>query len=60
MTDKVVRFLFADLDIRGVLVQLSGAWSAMQHERSYAPQVRDLLGEMAAVAALIFILGVLR
>lgn len=53
MTDKVCRFLFEDLDIRGVLVQLSGAWAAMQHERGYRPQVKALLGEMAAVAALI-------
>lgn len=53
MTDKVYRFLFEDLDIRGVLVQLTGAWTAMQHERGYAPPVKALLGEMAAVAALI-------
>lgn len=53
MTDKVCRFLFEDLDIRGVLVQLSGAWAAMQHERGYPPLIQALLGEMAAVTALI-------
>ncbi len=53
MTDRVCRFLFEDLDIRGVLVQLEGAWTAMQHERGYPPPVKTLLGEMAAVAALI-------
>ena len=53
MTDQVVRFLFEDLDIRGVLVQLSGTWSAMQHGRDYAPLVTALLGEMAAVTVLV-------
>jgi molecular chaperone Hsp33 len=47
------RFLFEDLDIRGVLVQLGGAWQAMYRGRAYAPTVRDLLGEMAAVSTLI-------
>jgi molecular chaperone Hsp33 len=49
----VRRFLFEELDIRGVLVQLGPAWQAMQRGRDYAPAVRDLLGEMAAVGALI-------
>ena len=53
MSDKVWRFLFEELDIRGVLVQISGAWTEMQHERGYAPEVKTLLGEMTAVAALI-------
>ena len=53
MSDQVVRFLFEDLDIRGVLVRLSGAWKAMQHGRNYAPPVAALLGEMAAVTALV-------
>ena len=53
MSDTVRRFLFEDLDIRGVLVQLTGAWADMQHERGYPPPVTALLGEMAAVAALL-------
>ncbi len=53
MSDKVIHFLFEDLDIRGVLVQLSAAWTAMQRRRDYAPPVTALLGEMAAVAALV-------
>ena len=50
---SVSRFLFEDLDIRGALVQLTGAWTAMQRDRSYAPPVAALLGEMAAVSALL-------
>jgi molecular chaperone Hsp33 len=52
-SDAVRRFLFEDLDIRGVLVQLGPAWQAMQRGRDYAPAVRDVLGELAAVGALI-------
>jgi molecular chaperone Hsp33 len=52
-TGTVVTFLFEDLDIRGVLVQLQGAWQAMHRGRNYAAPVRDLLGQLAAVGALI-------
>lgn len=51
--DSVTRFVFEDLDIRGALVQLSDTWQSMQHLRGYTPPVAALLGEMAAVAALI-------
>ncbi len=51
--DAVHRFLFEDLDIRGALVQLGPSWAAMNSRRNYAAPVRDLLGEMAAVTALI-------
>lgn len=51
--DTVHRFLFEDLDIRGALVQLGPSWAEMNVRRDYAPPVRDLLGEMAAVTALI-------
>lgn len=51
--DQVHRFLLEDLDIRGALVQLGPSWAAMNSRRNYAPPVRDLLGEMAAVTALI-------
>ena len=47
----VQRFLFESLDIRGALVQLNDVWREMQRGRAYAPRVRDLLGEMAAIAA---------
>ena len=51
--DQVHRFLLEDLDIRGALVQLGPSWAAMNSRRNYAAPVRDLLGEMAAVTALI-------
>ncbi len=51
--DAVHRFLLEDLDIRGALVQLGPSWSAMTARRNYAAPVRDLLGELAAVTALI-------
>jgi len=51
--DLVHRFLLEDLDIRGALVQLGPSWAAAHSRRNYASPVRDLLGELAAVAALI-------
>jgi len=51
--DEVHRFLLEDLDIRGALVQLGPSWATMNSQRDYAPPVRELLGEMAAVTALI-------
>jgi molecular chaperone Hsp33 len=50
---SVISFLFEDLDIRGVIVQLNGAWQDMHRGRNYAAPVRDLLGQVAAVGALI-------
>ncbi len=53
MMDSVHRFLLEDLDIRGALVQLGPSWAAMTSRRNYAAPVRELLGELAAVTALI-------
>lgn len=52
-SDFVCRFLFDELDIRGTVVRLGGAWRSMQEGRGYPAPVRDLLGEMTAVAVLI-------
>ena len=49
----VQRFLFEGLDIRGAIVRLESAWQAMQAGRDYQPTVAQLLGETAAVTALI-------
>lgn len=49
----VQRFLFEGLDIRGAFVRLEGSWQAMLSGRMYAEPVARLLGEMAAVTALI-------
>ncbi len=54
MSDSFVRrFLFEGLDIRGAIVHLGEAWKGMQHGRDYQPTVAQLLGETAAVTALI-------
>ncbi|WP_231912977.1 Hsp33 family molecular chaperone HslO [Sterolibacterium denitrificans] len=49
----ITRFMFENLDICGAVVQLSGTWQQMHAGRDYAQQTRDLLGELAAVAAVI-------
>ena len=51
--DIMQRFLFEELDIRGSLVQLGPAWRSLCKVHSYAPETRALLGELAAVTALI-------
>ncbi|WP_310494450.1 Hsp33 family molecular chaperone HslO [Dechloromonas sp.] len=49
----VQRFIFEGLDIRGAVVHLGDAWQQMQAGRDYQPTVAQLLGETAAVTALI-------
>jgi molecular chaperone Hsp33 len=51
--DSVRRFLFEDLDIRGALVALGNTWHEMSADRDLPPAVNALLGELAAVTALI-------
>jgi len=54
MSDSFVRrFIFEGLDIRGAIVHLGDVWQAMQADRNYQPTVAQLLGETAAVTALI-------
>ena len=54
MSDSTIRrFLFEGLDIRGAIVHLGDAWQQMQAGRDYQPTVAQLLGETAAVTALI-------
>lgn len=54
MSDSTVhRFLFEHLDIRGAVVHLGDCWRQMQADRGYAAPVAQVLGEMAAVTALI-------
>ena len=54
MSDSFVqRFIFEGLDIRGAVVHLGDAWQQMQAGRDYQPIVAQLLGETAAVTALI-------
>lgn len=49
----IQRFLLENLDIRGAVVRLDDVWQAMQEGRDYPPAVATLLGEMAAVSAVI-------
>ncbi|MBV2234799.1 MAG: Hsp33 family molecular chaperone HslO [Sterolibacterium sp.] len=49
----VTRFIFEDLDVCGAIVQLTETWQQMCAERGYAPLAMALLGEMAAVAAVV-------
>lgn len=53
MIDAVRRFLFEQLDIRGAMVALGNAWHEMQAGRDDPPAVTALLGQLAAVTALI-------
>jgi molecular chaperone Hsp33 len=51
-TDYVQRFLFENLDIRGRLVCLTGAWHRMLEGRGYPPKITELLGHTTALAVL--------
>jgi len=52
-SDYVRRFLFEQLDIRGRLVCLTGAWRRMNEGRGYPPPVAELLGHATALAAIL-------
>ena len=52
-TDYVQRFLFEDLDIRGRLVCLTGAWRGMLEGRGYPPAIVELLGHTTALGVLL-------
>lgn len=49
----IQRFMLENLDIRGAVVLLTDVWQAMQAGRDYPSAVAKLLGEMAAVSAVI-------
>jgi molecular chaperone Hsp33 len=52
-TDYVQRFLFEDLDVRGRLVCLTGAWRRMTEGRGYPPAIAALLGQSIALATML-------
>jgi molecular chaperone Hsp33 len=52
-TDYVQRFLFEDLDIRGRLVCLTGAWQRMLDGRDYPGDIASLLGHTTALNVLL-------
>jgi molecular chaperone Hsp33 len=52
-TDYVQRFLFENLDIRGRLVCLTGAWQRMLDGRDYPEAIASLLGHTTALNVLL-------
>ena len=52
-TDYVQRFLFEELDIRGRLVCLTGAWQRMLDGRDYPQDIALLLGHTTALNVLL-------
>src|SRR5690242_18299349 len=52
-TDYVQRFLFENLDIRGRLVCLTGAWQRMLDGRGYPDDIVALLGHTTALNVLL-------
>ena len=60
MTDRLHKFLFEGLPVRGMLVQLRTGWRELLSRRAtvsdgghaFGPEVRGLLGEMSAAACL--------
>src|SRR5215204_3106869 len=52
-TDYVQRFLFENLDIRGRLVCLTGAWKRMLAGRAYPDDIVSLLGHTTALNVLL-------
>jgi molecular chaperone Hsp33 len=52
-TDYVQRFLFENLDIRGRLVCLTGAWQRMVDGRGYPEDIAALLGHTTALNVLL-------
>ncbi len=52
-TDFVQRFLFENLDIRGRLVCLTGAWRRITEGRGYPAPIVKLLGQSIALAAIL-------
>ena len=52
-TDYVQRFLFEDLDIRGRLTCLTGAWQRMLDGRDYPQDIASLLGHTTALNVLL-------
>ena len=52
-TDYVQRFLFENLDIRGRLVCLTGAWQQMLDGRDYPRDIVSLLGHTTALNVLL-------
>ncbi|MCX8005810.1 MAG: Hsp33 family molecular chaperone HslO [Burkholderiaceae bacterium] len=53
MSDRLLKFLFADAPVRGEIVRLDAAWQRMVELHGYPAPVTRLLGELTAAAALL-------
>lgn len=51
--DCLTRFIFEDLPIRGLIVQLNDTWSELKQRKDYPDPVARLLGELAAANILL-------
>jgi len=51
--DKLHRFIFEDLPVRGILIQLDETWACLQGRKKYPEPVRHFLGEFVAANALL-------
>jgi molecular chaperone Hsp33 len=51
--DGLRRFLFENQPLRGFLLRVQESWAAALEHQNYAPEVRTLLGEAMAAAALL-------
>jgi len=51
--NTIRRFLFKDLNIRGQHLSISQTWQAMVQDRGYTRQVRQLFGELSAMAIML-------
>lgn len=53
MSDTLQKFMLETGDVRGELVELTGAWQQTQEHHNYPAPVQALLGQMLAAAALL-------
>ncbi len=53
MKDKLQRFLFEDIDIRGEIVQLDNSWLDILSNHDYPSIIENYLGEMMAATVLL-------
>ncbi len=51
--DRLQRFLFEELDIRGALARLDSAWASVRSAHRYPEPVERLLGELLTATALL-------
>lgn len=53
MKDRLTRFIFEDLPIRGLVVQLDKTWTDLQSRKEYPDSVKQIIGEFSAANILL-------